>query len=177
MIETRELRTNRLRLRQLQVDDAEALHPSMSDEAMMKYWSRAPTRSVDETRDYFRPVPGMEDWRSWAITLPEDDRAIGWVSVGERRQGGVAELGYLLANEWHGHGYAREAVTAVIDHLFAIENHRRVFADTDPDNVASIRVLQALGFTLEGRLRGEWETHIGVRDSLIWGLLKREWRQ
>ena len=34
----------------------------------------------------------------------------------------------------------------------------------------------ALGFTLEARLRAEWETHIGVRDSLIWGLLEDEWK-
>ena len=42
--------------------------------------------------------------------------------------------------------------------------------------VASNRLLEGLGFTLEGRLRGEWETHIGVRDSYIWGLLAAEWK-
>jgi RimJ/RimL family protein N-acetyltransferase len=34
--------------------------------------------------------------------------------------------------------------------------------------------LTRLGFTLEGRLRAEWQTHIGVRDSLIYGLLAEE---
>ena len=53
---------------------------------------------------------------------------------------------------------------------------RRVFADTDPDNRGSIALLERLGFRLEGRLRGEWHTHIGVRDSLIYGLLAEEWR-
>ena len=52
---------------------------------------------------------------------------------------------------------------------------RRVMADTDPDNVASIRLLEKLGFQKEGRLRGEWEIHIGIRDSLIFGLLREEW--
>jgi RimJ/RimL family protein N-acetyltransferase len=64
----------------------------------------------------------------------------------------------------------------VLDHLFGAEGRRRVFADTDPDNMASRRLLERLGFTLEGRLRAEWETHIGVRDSLIYGLLREEWQ-
>jgi RimJ/RimL family protein N-acetyltransferase len=51
-----------------------------------------------------------------------------------------------------------------------------VFADTDPENAASIALLERLGFRREGLLRGEWETHIGVRDSVILGLLRDEWR-
>jgi ribosomal-protein-alanine N-acetyltransferase len=66
-------------------------------------------------------------------------------------------------------------VACVIDHLFVTERQRRVFADTDPDNVRSNALLKALGFTLEGRLRAEWETHIGVRDTFLWGLLATEW--
>jgi RimJ/RimL family protein N-acetyltransferase len=46
-----------------------------------------------------------------------------------------------------------------------------VCADVDPDNIASARVFEQLGFRLEGRLRATWRTHIGVRDSLIFGLL------
>ena len=56
------------------------------------------------------------------------------------------------------------------------EGKRRVFADTDPENAASNRLLETLGFRREGLLRAEWETHIGVRDSVIWGLLREEWQ-
>ena len=164
----------RLRFRTFGPGDAEALVPTLSDDAAMRWWSRAPLTSIDDARDYLARDTG--EWRAFVFTGP-DDRALGWVSVGERRQGGVSEIGYLLAREVWGRGYAREAVARVIDHLLIDEGHRRVFADTDPDNAASIRLLQALGFTLEGRLRGEWETHIGVRDSLIWGLLASEWRR
>jgi RimJ/RimL family protein N-acetyltransferase len=88
----------------------------------------------------------------------------------------VTEIGYILFRAHWGKGIVTEAVAALIDLLFA-EGQRRVFADTDPDNKASIAVLQRLGFTLEATLRAEWETHIGVRDSLIWGLLEDEWRR
>ncbi|HEX7656562.1 MAG TPA: GNAT family protein, partial [Sphingomonas sp.] len=116
-----------------------------------------------------------DGWRCWAITLRDDGTAIGWVAAGEKRQGGVSEIGYLLSRDHWGRGIAAEAVSAVIDRLFA-EGQRRVFADTDPENTASLALLERLGFKREGYLRGEWETHIGVRDSVILGLLKDEWR-
>jgi RimJ/RimL family protein N-acetyltransferase len=62
----------------------------------------------------------------------------------------------------------------VIDRLFA-EGQRRVVADTDPDNRGSIALLEALGFQREGHLRAEWHTHIGIRDTLLFGLLAEEW--
>ena len=105
---------------------------------------------------------------------PDDPRALGFVSAGEKRQGGVTEIGYMLAQAAQGQGIAREAVSGVITQLFA-EGQHRVFADTDPDNSGSIALLEKLGFQLEGRLRHEWQTHIGLRDALIYGLLAEEW--
>jgi len=87
----------------------------------------------------------------------------------------VTEIGYATALGRQGQGIARECVGALISHLFAVEEMRRIWADVDPDNAASNALLERLGFTLEGRLRETWETHIGIRDSLIWGLLAREW--
>ncbi|MCM8729510.1 GNAT family N-acetyltransferase [Hephaestia sp. GCM10023244] len=169
------LATARLRLRALRVDDAEAMFPSLSDPDLMTWWSRPPFDTVAEVRDYFGPRPDMEGWRCWAITLAGDDQAIGWVATGEKRQGGVSEIGYLLARAHWGSGIAREAVSAVITQIFA-EGKRRIFADTDPENTASNALLERLGFRREGLLRGEWETHIGIRDSVIWGLLATEWK-
>jgi len=165
--------TDRLTLRQLGPADAEPLHQALSDPETTRWWSRAPSQSVAETRAYLNERHGPE-WRWWIVTRTGEDRALGWVSAGEKRQGGVSEIGYILAPAAQGHGIAREAVSAVIDRLFA-EGQRRVFADTDPDNDASNRLLARLGFRHEGTLRGEWETHIGIRDSLIWGLLAAEW--
>ena len=175
MSDTPSLTTDRLRLRGLTIDDADALFPALSDAELMTWWSSAPHKNVEETRAYFAPRLDRAGWRCWAITLRDDDTAIGWVAAGEKRQGGVTEIGYLLSRDHWGRGIAAEAVSAVIDRLFA-EGQRRVFADTDPENTASLALLERLGFKREGYLRGEWETHIGVRDSVILGLLKDEWR-
>ncbi|WP_294258442.1 GNAT family protein [uncultured Sphingomonas sp.] len=172
MADTPVLTTVRLRLRPRTVDDAEALFPSLSDPELMTWWSHAPHETVEQTRASLSR--GDPAWRVWAITLAGDDTAIGYVAVGEKRPA-VSEIGYLLARSHWGQGIAEEAIGAVLDQLFLAEGHRRVFADTDPDNVYSRRLLERLGFRLEGVLRAEWETHIGVRDTTLYGLLKEDW--
>ena len=166
------LETARLRLRERTVADADALFASFADPELMTYWSHGPHVSVEQTRVKF--AESDNGWRGWAITLHGDDRAIGFVAAGEKRPG-VVEIGYMLARDQWGSGIAREAVRAVLDQLFGVEQQRRVFADTDPDNTASNALLESLGFQREGRLRAEWETHIGVRDTILWGLLASEW--
>ena len=171
--ETIVIETPRLVLRPRTLDDAEALHAAFSDAELMRYWSGPPHANVEETRaDLARDAP---EWRRWAITLKGSDTAIGVVAAGEKRQGNVTEIGYILVREHWGSGIAREAVSAVIDQIFA-EGQRRVFADTDPDNTPSRALLEKLGFRLEAMLRAEWETHLGVRDTTIYGLLREEWR-
>ncbi|WP_068093766.1 GNAT family N-acetyltransferase [Novosphingobium rosa] len=162
----------RLALRPRRPSDAEALFPTMADPEAMRWWSRAPFGTVEDLRETFAPDDASH-WRSWAIVKAGEDRAIGMLSSGRKREG-VAEIGYLLAKDAQGHGYAREALALLIAQLFA-EGHRRIFADVDPDNRPSVALLTRLGFTLEGRLRAEWHTHIGLRDSLIYGLLAEEW--
>ena len=168
------LETERLVMRPLRVDDAAALHPMYSDADANTYGSHPTTVAYEDTVARLEKAVADTDWRAWAITVTGDDTAIGTVASYEKRQGKVTEIGYMLSRAQWGHGYVTEAVAALIDLLFA-EGQRRVFADTDPDNARSIAVVKRLGFTLEATLRAEWETHIGVRDSLIWGLLEDEW--
>ncbi|MEO5495025.1 MAG: GNAT family protein [Sphingomonas sp.] len=169
------MQTERLVLRALRVEDAEALHPMYSDADANHYGSHPATVTLEDTVARLEKAVADTDWRAWAIAVKGDDTAIGTVACYEKRQGKVTEIGYILRRDHWGHGYVTEAVAAMIDLLFA-EGQRRIFADTDPDNAPSIAVVKRLGFTLEATLRAEWETHIGVRDSLIWGLLEDEWK-
>jgi RimJ/RimL family protein N-acetyltransferase len=170
------LRTARLCLRALRPDDAENLHGAFGDVELMTWWSSGPDATVDDTWERVAANCDSADYPTWAITLAGgDDAALGWVVFIPRRSG-IREIGYIMRRDTWGKGYAREAVSAVIDYGFGALGLRRIIADTDPDNAGSNRLLETLGFTCEGRLRGEWETHIGVRDSFIWGLLADEWR-
>lgn len=168
------LASEHLILRQLKVDDAPALFDILSDGEVMRYWSSGPHAHIDETRSYIAWNAETEAGHvCWAITL--DGRvALGWIILLPHRKNSF-ELGYILGRSHWGKGYVYEAACMALDHAFGNLAARRVMADTDPGNIGSIRLLEKLGFQREGYLRQEWETHIGVRDSLLFGLLRTEW--
>jgi RimJ/RimL family protein N-acetyltransferase len=171
------LSTERLRLRPLRVDDAEALHPAFADEDLMRWWSSGPHKTVTETRDYVAQNCEGTRWQTWAITTVQDDMALGWVVlIRSEELPNVRELGYILNRAAWGAGIARESVGRVIQHGFEELGLRRICADVDPDNLPSIKLLKNLGFQQEAHLRHGSETHIGIRDSLIFGLLHDDWQ-
>lgn len=169
------LKTDRLVLRPLVPEDARDAHRFLSDSQVMRYWSSGPHVDIAETGLYIIGNCTGGTHESWAIT-ERGGPVMGWVNLCERRPR-VYEMGYILsADQWR-RGFAREAVSAGLDHIFGEIGARRVFADCDPENTASIRLVESLGFIHEGHLRAEWETHVGIRDSLIFGLLAEEWKR
>ena len=111
------------------------------------------------------------------IVRREDDAFVGICNLRDfdtrcRR----AEVGYsLLPSAW-GHGYANEAVSALLDWGFDRMDLNRVEADIDPRNAPSARALERLGFVQEGHLRERWIVDGEVCDSWIYGLLRADWR-
>lgn len=167
-----ELRTERLILRPIRSEDAESLFPALNDPQNMRLWSRGPLETPKEVRDYLAWNIHGEGVECFAVArLEAPDDALGWVILMDRKPD-VAEIGYMFRPDAQGQGIAREAASALIRHGFETRTLRRIWADTDTENAASIRLLESLGFECEGRLSGEWETHIGVRDSLIFGLVR-----
>lgn len=167
------LKSERLILRPLRSDDAAAMHIAMSDVDLMSWWSSAPHTSLEQTQDYVNINAAGDQYMTWAITH-DNDEALGWVVFVEHRDA-VKELGYILRRSHWGKGIAREAVRRVIRHGFDDLGLRKIIADTDPENMPSNALLQQLGFQKEGYLRSEWKTHLGVRDSILWGLLEDEY--
>lgn len=175
--------SERLAMRPHRAGDAAALHAGYGDADTMRWWSTPPHASVEETRAYLvgdgedddeeGEDEGEDAWQGWTVTLAGEP--VGTVSAGRRRKG-VFEIAYLLAPPHAGRGYGREMVARLVEMLIAEEGARRLYADVDPDNAASVKLLQELGFQLEGRLRQSWDSHIGIRDSLIFALLADEWR-
>lgn len=178
-----EIRTPRLRLRALEPGDDAALLGILGDAQAMRYWSTAPLTEIAQARDVrIRALRRFEDERSmkFGITLPAADGEgallIGTcdlfrIDVGNRR----AEIGYVLARSHWKRGYALEALTALIDHAFTELRLQRIEADVHPGNEASCRALERLGFRREGLLRERWHVGTEVSDSVIFGLLAREW--
>ncbi len=172
------LETARFTLRELIRSDAADLFPSFSDETAMKWWSRGVFASEEELADWLVPESGWDEGRSWAVVAGHGDNMSGPVLArlaAMDRGDGVTELGYLTVIGRHRQGIVTEALAGLIDHVFNTEGRRRIYADVDPENDASNAVTRRLGFVLEGRLRESMVTHLGPRDSCIWGLLPADW--
>jgi RimJ/RimL family protein N-acetyltransferase len=85
-----------------------------------------------------------------------------------------AELAYALHHQEWGQGYASEATCALLAFGFTTLGLHRVFATCDPDNRASVRVLQKLRMQQEGHLRENTWMRGTWRDSLLYALLAQE---
>jgi len=113
----------------------------------------------------------------WGVARLSDDTVIATVTLFRvDLDNGRAELGYAMAQEWWGQGYMGEALRSLLDYTFNTLNLRRLEADVDPRNGASIRTLERLGFQREGFLRERWHVAGEIQDALFYGLLKREWQ-
>lgn len=166
-------------LRPLDPDcDGEALHAIFGDEESCIYMTGPAHRTVAETIENLKKwTTGLED-ASWAVCETEGGPALGRIALIARGRD-IFEAACMIVPAARGKNLAARALSVVIDEAFENRGARRIFADVDPDNIASIRVFEKLGFQREGVLRANWKTHIGERDSVILGLLAgdpRPWR-
>lgn len=158
--------------------DGEALHAIFGDEESCRYMAGPALGSVEETIRHLKEwTKGLEAC-SWAVVEARAGPALGRIALIPRGRD-IFEAACMISPRARGKNLAARALAIVIDEAFDTRGARRVFADVDPDNIASLRVFERLGFQREGLLRANWKTHIGERDSVIFGLLKndpRPWR-
>lgn len=157
-------------LRPLAVCDAEALFAAHGDPETHKYWSGPAHTSVEQTTRYIEETLAMKGAHAWAIT-ESGSEALGRIALFALREG-VGEIGVLMRRDATGRGLASKALQLVVDYAFAHLGMHRIAADIDPDNSASISLFLRAGFQREGLLRGNWKTHLGIRDSVIMAKLK-----
>jgi RimJ/RimL family protein N-acetyltransferase len=166
------LRGARVVLRQLVDADAPSLHCAHADPDVHHFWSGPAHADVEETRRYNAGTLAMRGARVWAIT-EDGSEALGRIALFVLRDG-VGEIGLLLRRDAHGRGYAAEALRLVEDYGFATLGLHRIFADADPDNLPCIALFERAGFQREALLRGNWKTHLGIRDSVILAKLRAD---
>lgn len=162
-------------LRPLWRRDAAALLPTFSDEAHCRFMSRAAFANEQELADWL--TDPSWNGRSWVAVSKADAQVAGRFVVIPGRDAGVVEVGYVTALHRQRRGVALAAMRALIDHLFAHEGVRRIFAEIDADNAPSIALAERLGFVREGVLRRHEITHKGLCDMAIYGLLRSDWHQ
>jgi RimJ/RimL family protein N-acetyltransferase len=145
--------TARLLLRPFRPQDADPFEAYRSDPDVARYQSWSAPYAVADARQLIAEVSEMDGPRAGAwiqIAVEIDGALAGDVAVGLDATAAVATVGYTLAPAHQGQGLAREAVGAVVERLFDVTGVHRVEASLDPRNLASARLVESLGFELEG---------------------------
>lgn len=170
----------RLRLRWLAADDVDALFDVFSDETMMRYWSTPAMRERAEAEALLAKIHRQFAEKTgfqWGIERKDDGRLLGTCTIFNLHAANQrAEIGYALASAYWRRGYMSEALAALLDHAFGPMKLRRLEADVDPRNAASLGVIGKLGFRQEGLLRERWNVAGEIQDTAFLGLLAREWQ-
>ena len=177
------IETEHLVLRDLRIDDTAAVHAYASDPAGVEFLAQGPN-TPDESARFVenairssaeRPRTNFE----LAITLRDGGTLVGVCGIHvEPPEHLTAEIGYRLNREYWGCGYASEAARAIVGFGFEQLGLHRIYATCDPENAASVRVLEKCGMRREGHFveeirnqrAGTW------RDSLYYAILEREWQ-
>ncbi len=162
-------------------DDVDAFYEIFSDPQVMRYWSSGPLQNREAAAAMQREIVqhNLSDTQmKWGLALRDTNTLIGTVTLFNLSiSNGRAEIGYAMGSAYWGKGYMNEALKALIVHAFDVMNFRRLEADVDPRNDASIRTLERLGFQREGFLRERWHVGGELQDAFFYGLLKREWQR
>lgn len=173
------LATARLTLRALDETDAPGLFGVFSDPRVMRYWSSPPWDTEARAHEMIgqdRKAMRRGDYVRLGVETRESREFIGTCTLfALAAQCRRAELGYALHSAWWGRGYMHEALTALLAFGFDELDLNRVEADVDPRNLASVRILERLGFRKEGHLRERWIVAGEVSDSGLYGLLRHDW--
>ena len=155
------------------------MHAYASDPEVVKYMDWGPNKESD-TRAFVKRAVSYRSSRprlhyELAITIRGTGGLVGGCGIEKRpaRKDGV--IGYCLNRDYWGRGYATEATQALIEFGFTKLALHRIFALCDPLNIASNRVLQKAGMTLEGHLREDFPAKGKWRDTMIYATLEREW--
>ena len=141
--------TERLALRQLTSGDADAFRAMTDEPAITEVVADLPTPFT--LADAARLIVGQGDGRDafWGVRPLGEATLIGTIGthlVGEDE----IEVGYWFASAHHGRGFASEAVAGLLALLVDAHPNRRIFAECRPQNAASWRLLERLGFVPDG---------------------------
>lgn len=174
------LDTERLRLRHFRDDDLPTLLAYRNDPEVIHYQSwESMTEDfgrlfISEMKESHPGVPGY--WFQFAIEERTGGLHVGDCALHTRADDArLGEIGYTLAPQHQGRGYAREAVAAMLEYAFRVLSMHRITASVDVENVRSVALLTALGFRREGHFiqcgwfHGQW------CDEYLYALLREEW--
>ena len=149
------LDTPRLRLRQFTATDVPAYAAMCADAEVMRHIATGQPQTPEDAWRSLAIFLGhwqLRGYGMWALEQRDTGVLLGRVGFIDPPGWPGFELGWLLAREHWGHGYAREAAAAALQHAFTVLQRERVISLIRPQNRRSIALAEALGCRLAERI-------------------------
>ena len=152
-----ELNTIRLVLREFVTDDAPFIVNLLNQPSFIRFIGDKGVRTLDDARKYLNngPIENYErlGFGLYMVELKDSKTPIGMCGLLKRDSLPDVDLGFAFLPDYWGKGFAFEAASAVMSHARKVLELQSVLAITDPDNEASIKLLEKLGFHFDRVIR------------------------
>lgn len=170
------LETDRLVLRQVRNNDRQEMFQIRSNRETMQYIPRPLANTVDDADKLIEMINGFVERNeriNWAITEKGVDKLLGVIGYVSMNEGAHrSEVGYVMHQGHLRKGFAKEALQAVLAYGFDVMNLHSVEAIIRPENTASIRLVESLGFVREAYFR-DYVFHEGkYLDEAVYSFIK-----
>ncbi|MEM3956626.1 MAG: GNAT family protein [Thermoproteota archaeon] len=162
--------------------NAESIYKHINDKSVVRYTTIPYPYRLKHAREWIRRARRNLRKRSgyeFSIFLKDRREIVGGIGLMHiDRKNQNAEIGYWLAKKYWGQSLAKEALRLVLDFGFKKLKMRRIYARVMHPNVRSCKLLESIGFRLEGRFRLHVKDRFAKNkwlDELRYGLLKNEY--
>jgi ribosomal-protein-alanine N-acetyltransferase len=170
-----QLETERLLFRQIDTSHTQLMFEFNSDLEALRFVPRAPYTSIEQATDKVAEFETGYKERTgfgWAFHLKDSSEPIGYGGFfnvsGEDRK---AEIGYGLLPGYWGLGYASEAAAEIVRFGFHDLGLHRIYGLVDPENAASVRLIEKLGFSKEGQFKDDAFARGRYFDMCVFALI------
>ncbi|MDX1404660.1 MAG: GNAT family N-acetyltransferase [Woeseiaceae bacterium] len=151
------LETERLRLTPLSYDDAEFIVELVNEPSFKRYIGDKNVHSIDDARRYLDDGPIAVSIRygygMYRVSTKDDGSAAGICGLLRREGFDDPDLGFAFLSRFRMRGYAGESARAVLQQGFGEFGLDRIIAMANPENEASLHLLEKLGFHYHGKAR------------------------
>jgi ribosomal-protein-alanine N-acetyltransferase len=171
------LQGNPILLRDFDSRDREPFLSLEGDEAMFTYMKFRIDRDSAESVSLPRLLqePDLDPRPSYNLVVEDAQGFCGWAGIDSIQGADSGQFGWYLRSDRWGRGYATEATRLLLDFSFSELHRATMWATADPNNLASLRVLQKSGLTRQG-LTSPVQTWRGARARVLFTIEAEEWR-
>ena len=166
------IKTSRLTIKTISLDMAQSVYENSQDDDTRRFVPDEVYDSVEEARAAIEFLISRYDSADGPFVYPiitkDGGKNIGYVQLCKLKEEGAWEIGYHIAKQFTGQGYATEAVKAFLPAMAQKLNIKEVYGICLAENTASVRVLEKCGFVQVYQGSGNYQGKEAEIIKTVW---------